>query len=252
MLLRTKMFREFSISAEDDRFGSVADVYFDSAGDWKVRYMAADTRAFLAGGRVLITPELINNLNFAEQSVGVQATKEQIKNSPKPEDHKPVSRSYETKLSDHYNAGSYWMPPAAGAGGAMLPVGGPLVPGQSDMETEPNESTNDNEEYFLQSTEDIKGYSVSAGGKDAGKVTDIVFDTTTWQIRFVEIDTAGLFSKDKTLIPVEQFKEFDSVNEIAEIRSSRSVIEEAPEYDENTALTEEYDTHVTDHYKNHS
>lgn len=252
MLLRTKMFREFAISAEDDRFGSVADVYFDSAGDWKVRYFAVDTRPLLTGGRVLLSPDLIDNLDFAEQSVGVQASKEQIKHSPKPEDHQPISRSYETKLSDHYNAGSYWMPPAGRGGEDMLPVGGPLVPGQSDMETEPEKPSGANEEYYLQSTEDIKGYSVSAESKDAGKVTDIVFDTSSWNIRFIEIDTAGFFSRDKTLVPVEQFKQFDAVNEIAEIRVSRSRIESAPEYSEDTALTDEYAANVTAHYKNYS
>ncbi|GAK02898.1 hypothetical protein JCM19037_1168 [Geomicrobium sp. JCM 19037] len=62
-------------------------------------------------------PELITRLEITEQLVDLDATKDQVKDSPKPETDQPISRQYEATLLDHYGLQHYWtVSPATPAG----------------------------------------------------------------------------------------------------------------------------------------
>ncbi|WP_160112635.1 PRC-barrel domain-containing protein [Salicibibacter kimchii] len=268
MLIRTRDFQSFSLSGSDETFGSVTDVYFDSAGEWKVRFLVADTRPWFIGGKVLLSPELVNRLDIQAQEVDIEATKDQIKESPKPDEHEPISRAYEASILDHYGLGYYWAAPNYGPGpGPMLQGGGPVspfTPGATlDDNTEAGVSSDmvrkavkreqqkkvNKEDYYLQSTKDLRGYSAYASEDKIGTISDVVFDMNNWQVRFMEVDTAGLLSKDKYLVPVEWFREFVPVEEQAHTRfADRDIVESAPDYDESTPLTDDYVAKVRRHY----
>ncbi|QQK79392.1 PRC-barrel domain-containing protein [Salicibibacter cibi] len=269
MLIRTHDFQSFSLSAADETFGSVTDVYFDSAGEWKVRFLVADTRPWFIGGKVLLSPELVNRLDIEAQEVYFEATKDQVKDSPQPKEHEPISRAYEASILDHYGLGYYWAAPNYGPGPApMLPGGGPVSPftpgatlGEnteagvsSDMvkkaiKREQQKKVNE-EDFYLQSTKDLRGYSVYATEDKIGTVSDVVFDTNNWQVCFMEVDTAGLLAKNKYLVPVEWFREFVPVEEHAYTRfADRDIVESAPDYDESTPLADDYVTQIHRHYR---
>ncbi|MBB6450724.1 uncharacterized protein YrrD [Geomicrobium halophilum] len=255
MLLRTKEFQSFSLSATDEEFGSIADVYFDSAGEWKVRFIVADTRTWFVGGKVLLSPELITRLDIEAQFINVRATKDQIKDSPKPIEHEPISRSYESTLLDHYGLDHYWLGPATGPGPApMLPGGGPIppvTPGTDISNTRyevPPETKLDEQEYHLQSTKDLRGYSVDVAGEKVGTISDVLFDSNSWQVLFMEVDTAGFLSKDKTIVPVEWFETFNPADQHAITRFSQNMLETAPNYDDSIPLSEEYINQIRRHY----
>lgn len=69
------------IHAADKRIGHVEDFLFDEA-DWSIQLMVVDTRDWLPGKHVLISPRLIERVSWDDKSVWVNATREQIESGP--------------------------------------------------------------------------------------------------------------------------------------------------------------------------
>jgi hypothetical protein len=61
-----------------------------------------DTRNWLPGKKVLLSPRWINRVKWADSSVHFDLTRESIKNSPEFDPAKTVYRDYEADLCDHY------------------------------------------------------------------------------------------------------------------------------------------------------
>ena len=83
------------------------DFYFDDQ-NWAVRYVVADTGAWLPGRQVLISPHAFSSLDQAGKLLVVNLTRKQIEDSPSIESHKPVSRQYEEEYYRYYGWPYYW------------------------------------------------------------------------------------------------------------------------------------------------
>jgi hypothetical protein len=96
----------FDIQATDGEIGHVEDFILDDA-DWMIRYVIVDTRNWLPGRKVLISPKWLREVHWAEKKVSVDMTRESIKNSPEyvPE---TLDRDYEMQLHRHYDFPPYW------------------------------------------------------------------------------------------------------------------------------------------------
>lgn len=97
----------YSIHALDGSIGHVEDFIFEDS-TWIIRYMIVDTRNFLPGRNVLISPEWIKNVDWSNKGVSVNMTCDSIKNSPEFDPTAPVNRTYELKLYDFYGRPTYW------------------------------------------------------------------------------------------------------------------------------------------------
>lgn len=73
---------DYRIEANDGRIGRVEDFAF-SDEDWKIRYLVIDTRRWLPGKKVVVPPEDVERMEWADQTVRVQRTKEGIKSAPR-------------------------------------------------------------------------------------------------------------------------------------------------------------------------
>jgi hypothetical protein len=76
---------------------------------WAIRYLIVDTKNWLPGKRVLISPKWIQTIDWAESSVYVNVPRETIKQAPVYVCDSTVTRDYETKLHSHYNRQGYWV-----------------------------------------------------------------------------------------------------------------------------------------------
>jgi len=101
----------YVLAAEDGEIGRCKDFLFDDT-QWAVRYMVADTRKWLPGRKVLISPISLGEPDWDTRRFPVKLTKEQVKNSPPLDEEAPVSRQYEIHWFDYYGWPYYW-----GAGG---------------------------------------------------------------------------------------------------------------------------------------
>lgn len=101
----------YHIQASDGRIGHVED--FVAEDDvWEIRYLVVDTRNWLPGRKVLISPQwLVGPIDWAERTVKVFMTKLQIENSPLFDPEAPVNREYEVRLYDFYGRPGYWLRP---------------------------------------------------------------------------------------------------------------------------------------------
>jgi stress response protein YsnF len=97
----------YYIQASDGDLGHVEDFLVDD-WTWAIRYMIVDTRNWLPGRKVLIAPEWISHLSWAESTVHVGMTREQIRSSPEYDPSRPIDRDEELRLYEYYGRPRYW------------------------------------------------------------------------------------------------------------------------------------------------
>lgn len=97
----------YKILATDGKIGHMEDFITDDES-WTIRYVVIDTRDWLPGKKVLISPEWVKAIIWEEGQVDVGMTKDVIKESPEFDPSAPVNREYETRLYDYYGRPKYW------------------------------------------------------------------------------------------------------------------------------------------------
>jgi len=105
--------KDLTVHASDGEIGSIEEFYFDDER-WAIRYMIVNTGSWLSQEQVLISPIFLRRADWANKQLIVALTKEQIRNSPKIDTHKPVSRQHESAYMDYYGASWYWADPMYG------------------------------------------------------------------------------------------------------------------------------------------
>lgn len=98
----------FHIQASDGEIGHVEDFIVDDE-NWSLRYVVVDTRNWLPGKKVLLASWWINTVDWDNEKVGVDLTKDTIKNSPEYDPSAPVNRQYEEVFFDYYGRPKYWL-----------------------------------------------------------------------------------------------------------------------------------------------
>jgi len=97
----------YHIQASDGGIGHVEEFIVDDT-DWFIRYLVIDTRNWLPGRKVLVSPGWIDSISWRESKVFVNLPKEMIKKSPEYDPSAPVNREYEERLYDFYGRPKYW------------------------------------------------------------------------------------------------------------------------------------------------
>jgi sporulation protein YlmC with PRC-barrel domain len=98
----------YDIKATDGEIGHVEDLIVDT-DNWAIRYLVVDTRDWIPGSKkVLIAPEWINWIGYANQNIAVDLDKDTIEKAPSYDPDAPIDRKYETKLYDYYKRPKYW------------------------------------------------------------------------------------------------------------------------------------------------
>jgi hypothetical protein len=67
-----------------------------------LRYIVIDTRNWLPGKHVIVPPDWIDRVNWAEQTLFVNVTREQVKSSPEYRHLGLLGRDYKQRLHAHY------------------------------------------------------------------------------------------------------------------------------------------------------
>lgn len=99
----------YDIQASDGSIGHVQDFIFDDES-WAVRYLVIDTRNWWPGGKkVLVSTNWIDQIDWAEQTVFITLTREQIRNSPEYDEAATLDRAYEQRLHNAYGREGYWI-----------------------------------------------------------------------------------------------------------------------------------------------
>ncbi len=240
-LRSTNSLKGYQLGAQDGGIGECSDFLFDDES-WVVRYLLADTRKWLPGRKVLISPISIGEIEVIGRTVNVSLSKDQIKNSPPLETSAPVSRKYEMFFNKHFGWSDYW------DGSAIW--GNDAYPGslKSRSEMQEIEQTADRRSN-IRSTSEVAGYRIHAQDDDVGLVEDFLVEEETWIIRYLVIDTSTWIPGSKRVIVepnwVDQVRWDDrSIS----LRMTKEQIENSPEYDPLVPVYRDYEKSIFDHY----
>jgi len=91
----------YNIKATDGEIGDVEDFIIDDS-TWKIDFMLVDTGNWFPGKKVLISPKWIKEVSWENSTVIVNASEEQVKNSPEYHPSQQLSESYEANLQNYY------------------------------------------------------------------------------------------------------------------------------------------------------
>jgi hypothetical protein len=97
----------YHIAATDGQIGHAEDFIVEDE-TWWFRYIVVDTRNWLPGKKVLVSPQWIRKIDWSEHVVEVDLTREQIEASPPYDPTAAVNRRYEEQLYDFYGRPKYW------------------------------------------------------------------------------------------------------------------------------------------------
>ena len=236
-----KEMQGFELGARDGKIGRCNDFLFDDQS-WVVRYIVGDTRKWLPGRKVLISPISIGTAEESTQILNVDLTKDQIKHSPSLETDAPVSRQYESIFNRYHEWGNYWEGPLTW-GHHPYPR---LLQRAENLHTE---VATVEEENRLRSTHEVLSYSIEATDTNIGNIEDFIVDKETWIIRYLIVDTSNwLPGSKKVIISPEWVERVEWADGSAVVTVSSEKIKNSPEYDPNVTLDRDYETALYNHY----
>lgn len=96
------------LQATDGEIGHVEDFVIDDK-TWAIRYLIVDTQNWWPGKKVLVSPQWIKRVSWAESKVFVNLSREAIEQSPEYTEKSLLTRDYETGLHRHYDRQGYWV-----------------------------------------------------------------------------------------------------------------------------------------------
>jgi len=105
----TREITGYHIQATDGEIGHLEDLLFDGE-TWEIRYAVIDTKNWWPGKKVLLRPQWIKRVSWADHEIYVNMSREVIRKSPQWHAERPVSREYELRLHKHYGYAPYWTP----------------------------------------------------------------------------------------------------------------------------------------------
>jgi hypothetical protein len=96
----------YHVHASDGSIGHVENLLVEDA-TWDIRYLIVDTKNWLPGRHVLISPYAVTAIGWEEKEVRLNAPRERVKSSPAWDPFVMVDQVYEKELHHHYSWPGY-------------------------------------------------------------------------------------------------------------------------------------------------
>ncbi len=207
---------QYAIQATDGVVGRVKDFYFDD-DRWVVRYLIVETGSWLSSRQVLIPPNAIGAPNWAERTLPVALTREQIRGAPNIDTAKPVSRQHEMDYLGYYSFPYYWK------GDNLLGEGAYHDRVLADSGASDRAS-------HLRSARALKAYQIDASDGPIGHVQSMLVDEQSWEVRFLIADTSNWWLGHEVLISPRWIRELHWLSATVSIGLTRQALQDAPPY----------------------
>lgn len=202
MLWNASAINGYAIKASDGVIGTVADLKFQGA-DWTINWLEIETGGWLFGRRILIPTVALGQPDPEARQFHVNLTMRQIEEGPHPDTGERLSAVLEARLLEHYG-----LPPGVGGGGA-----GP-------------EGNRDH----LNSIAAVTGNPVEATDGNIGHAADFLIDTSTWQVRYLTIDTSDWWEAGSVVISPGSITSIDWAEGGIHLGVTRQKVRDSPPY----------------------
>ena len=97
----------YHIHALDGDIGHVKDMLVDDHS-WAIRYLIINTSNWWGGHLVLVSPQWVDEVSWADSKVSVGLTRQAVQEAPPYDPAVPVDRALEEAIYDHYGRPGYW------------------------------------------------------------------------------------------------------------------------------------------------
>ena len=234
----------YHIGATDGEVGRVTDFLFDKTS-WTIRYIVVETGNWLAGRKVLLSPQALQGTDAENKIFKVNLTTDQVKQSPVIDTDKPIGRQQEEELHQHYPWTGYWgqthdqWPGGLGTVGMMSHVvTEPLedavhhaVHGddQQIVGGEVQQTTGTDDDRHLFTTSNVKEYTIAATNGDVGNVDGFIIDDSSWKIDSLIVDTGTWLPGKKVILSPQRIKGLEWLTSCASIDVSTDEVKHFPE-----------------------
>jgi hypothetical protein len=182
------------LATPDGDVGHVKDFYFDDA-TWAVRYLVADTSAWLTGRLMLISPRAFGRFDEVDgKALVINLTRAQIEGSPVIETHQPVSRQYEIEYHRYYG----WPLNRRGeetTAAAVVPLAGDSPSGGHILQRK---------DKHLRSAKATKRYQVQTIDGVLGHASGFMVDDRNWEIRELVVEAGHWYSGQEFQLSVRR------------------------------------------------
>ena len=183
-----------------------------------------DTGSWLPGRKILLSTNIISQLDLKEKSIQVELNYPQIESSPDIDTIQPISRQQEEELHAHYGWPIYWIQGIH----FLTEEGIELLADTLEKLTTEN---NQQHQFHLRNVEEITGYRVRATDGEVGIVEDFIVDDKTWVIESLVIDTSNWFAGRKVLVSSQMVEAISWTEAKIHLSLPTSTIENSPEFD---------------------
>ncbi|MFC2947911.1 PRC-barrel domain-containing protein [Virgibacillus sediminis] len=209
LLFFTSDIKSYNIQATDGEMGKVKDLYFDD-DSWTIRYAVVDTRKWLPGRKVLLSPSSFVSFKEDDKQLEVEYDKETVRNSPEIPEGQEITPETEKSLIGYYGWSRYWLT------SSMWGVdNGPITSSFDERDSFRDKFAEDvpeNEDarHNLRSDEETIGFKVHANNGKIGTVADLICDDDDWKVRQLVIQSSESYVEEKYLLAVTE--EIESVD----------------------------------------
>jgi sporulation protein YlmC with PRC-barrel domain len=239
----------YAIMASDGRIGAVNDLLFDDV-TWKIRWLVIDTGDWLPGRKVLVHPSAIGTADNEQQELSVNLTKAQIEGSPTVFDDQPVSQQMQLHLYDYYQwdpswGGSYF---GASPNAIAAPFSTPPLFGGAERDEAGLEPATEGGDPHLRSLGVVTGYHVKASDGEIGHVEDFLVDETSWDIRYVLIDTKNWWPGQHVLLSPFAVQDVSWSEEQIQVNVTGDQVKASPPWTTLEAINQAYEVGLHKHY----
>jgi hypothetical protein len=242
-LYNSKALEKYILSAADGDLGSINDLYFDDYS-WVIRYIVVNLSPGIKPREALVSPIAVGKILDDDKIIEIELTQQQITSSPPVEARKPVSRSYEERYYQYYNWPPYWTQNGSYNCESPWMSRNGFHRNNKHALTRPEE----NEHPRLCSMEEVKGYRIRAMDDEIGYVQEFIVDQPFWVIRYLVVDRHALFPGKTLLLSPACITHVNRSEKEVRVELSRDIIQSAPEYRTDQAITREYEMSLFKHY----
>jgi hypothetical protein len=226
MLRSIKQLYGDKLGALDGEIGHVKDFYFDDK-NWAVRYVVADTGAWLTGRQVLLSPHSLGRLVATGKVLLVKLTRAQIEKSPPIESHKTVSRQYEEEYHQYYGWPYYWQGDALWGMSSVPLMELPSQP-LPDKPATAKSAHHNGADAHLRSTLAVNGYHLRASDGEIGHVCDFMMDDQNWTIGQLVIKIGHRFSGREIQMPANKVDRISYEESTVFTNLTKEAVEQSP------------------------
>jgi len=245
MLRSLNDLERYQVNATDGAIGHAVNFLFDDE-QWAVRYLVVETKGFVDGRQVLISPISIADAQWPRKLIQLTLTKDKVKHSPSVDLHQPVSRQQEILQNRYYGYPAYW-----GYTGGIWGLGpypallrsGDALEGQRPAPSQPSG------DVHLRSAQEVRGYRIEGSDGAIGHVADLIVDDEDWAIRYLVVDAGDWWVGSRKVVIAPQWAtRFDWAEQAVHVALSRQAIKDSPPWPGPGAVNRQHEALLYEYY----